>query len=352
MSGGRRGGGHELAAVEARRAAVERRLGEVRAVLAVRGAAAALLETRRNFSWLTAGGLSHVVLATERGVAGLLVTERDAVVLSPSIETARLAEEELHGLDLAIAPVDWFEPLAMGSEARRRARGRLLDDHALEDDLMPLRARLDRLDQQRLAHLGRQTRSVLDTTMAAVEVGETEQAAAGRLVGGLMAVGLRAPVVLAAADARIERYRHPLPTDAPIRRRVMLVVVAERVGLHVAATRFREFEMPDAELRRRIDAVAEVQRALRQATRPGATLGDCFAAAQTAYARAGFPDEWRLHHQGGLIGYQGRERIAVPTDPMVIEPGMAFAWNPSITGTKVEETFLLDDSGRRRPILA
>jgi antitoxin VapB len=159
-------------------------------------------------------------------------------------------------------------------------------------------------------------------------------------------------VVLAAADERIERYRHPLPSEAPMRRRLMLVVVAERFGLHVAATRFKELVRPDAELRRRIDAVAEVQLALREATRPGATLGDCFAAAQAAYARVGFPDEWRLHHQGGLIGYQGRERIAVPTDPTVIEPGMAFAWNPSITGTKVEETFLLDDEGRQRPILA
>jgi antitoxin VapB len=217
---------------------------------------------------------------------------------------------------------------------------------------MPLRARLDVLDRGRLADLGRDAASVLDEAVAAVEATESEQVAAGRLVGGLTAVGLRAPVVLAAADERIERYRHPLPTEAPIRRRVMLVVVAERFGLHVAATRFREFAAPGAELRRRIEAVGEVQRALRDATRPGDTLGDCFAAAQAAYGRVGFPDEWRLHHQGGLIGYQGRERIAVPTDPTVIEPGMAFAWNPSITGTKVEETFLLDDEGRQRPILA
>jgi Xaa-Pro aminopeptidase len=127
----------------------------------------------------------------------------------------------------------------------------------------------------------------------------------------------------------------------------MLVLVAERWGLHVALTRFRELESPGADLAGRIDAVAAVQAAMHDATRPGATLGDVVAVARSAYASAGFPDEWRDHHQGGSIGYQARERVALPGDQTLIEPGMAFAWNPSIAGAKAEDTIVLIDGTAR-----
>jgi Xaa-Pro aminopeptidase len=154
-------------------------------------------------------------------------------------------------------------------------------------------------------------------------------------------------VLLAAADDRIARYRHPIPTARPIERRLMLVVVAERWGLHAAITRFAELSEPDAEIVARTEAVARVHEAMVDATRPGATLGDVLGVAQRAYAAEGHPEEWRLHHQGGVIGYAGRERIAVPGDRTAIEHGMAFAWNPSIAGAKAEETILLREDGVR-----
>jgi Xaa-Pro aminopeptidase len=86
---------------------------------------------------------------------------------------------------------------------------------------------------------------------------------------------------------------------------------------------------------------------MHAATRPGATFGDVFAVAQAAYADAGFPDEWRDHHQGGSIGYQPRERVALPGDPTTIESGMAFAWNPSIAGAKAEDTIVIADGAAR-----
>ena len=43
--------------------------------------------------------------------------------------------------------------------------------------------------------------------------------------------------LIVGGDDRVERFRHPLATGAPVRRLVMAVVVAERGGLHAAATR-------------------------------------------------------------------------------------------------------------------
>jgi Xaa-Pro dipeptidase len=339
-----------LAGAEAGRDAGEvgRRLDTVRGVIEERGAGGALLSSRRNFAWLTLGGENHVVVASETGVAAILVTRDDAVALSPNIEADRIHDEELGGLPLEVASFPWWEPDAIEAEARRRTDGSLLGDADLEPALVPLRSRLTPLEHDRMAEIGRRAAAALGASLDALEGGETEDDLAADLAARLP--GLRAPVLLVAADERIDRYRHPIPAGRPIRRRVMLVIVAERWGLHVAATRFRELEPPSPELAWRIAATRDVERALHEATRPGATLGEVLAAGQAAYAAAGVPDEWQRHHQGGTIGYQGRERVAVPNDPTPVEAGMAFAWNPSITGAKAEDTFVLGPDGARRSL--
>ncbi|HEX2914170.1 MAG TPA: hypothetical protein VH186_25440, partial [Chloroflexia bacterium] len=76
-------------------------------------------------------------------------------------------------------------------------------------------------------------------------------------------------------------------------------------------------------------------------TKPGAVAGEIFKKAQAAYAYAGYPDEWQLHHQGGATGYAGRDYRAGPNSTEVVQEWQAFAWNPSITGTKSEDTVLV-----------
>jgi Xaa-Pro aminopeptidase len=177
----------------------------------------------------------------------------------------------------------------------------------------------------------------------------TEHEAAAALAAACRSRGLTATVLLAAADERIARHRHPLPAGATIERRAMLVASAERGGLYANLTRIVDLDEPDPEVARRLRACQEILGRMREeATRPGRTLGEAFAHCERLYAEAGFPSEWRLHHQGGLTGYASRELIATPRSNHVIEPGQAFAWNPSITGAKAEETFVLTADGPER----
>jgi Xaa-Pro dipeptidase len=320
----------------------------IRALLRRRGDAAAVLQTRRNFAWLTAGGDNHVLDASENGVASVVVTHDDAVVLTGVNEAARIREEELSGIPLEVIALPWERPEALGAEIRARVDGRVADDASLEEDLRPHRMRLTPGEHARLALLGARTSRAMTQTLADARIGDLESVVAQRLAVTLAADGIRTLVILVASDQRILRFRHPIPKPKPIEESLMLVVGSEQGGLIIAMTRMVWLRgRPDPETLRRFEAVSRVHGAFRAATRVGATLADVLATGIAAYEAEGYADEWRLHHQGGPIGYQGREAFATPTSDVVIEGGMALAWNPSITGTKAEDTMILHVDGRQ-----
>jgi Xaa-Pro dipeptidase len=161
----------------------------------------------------------------------------------------------------------------------------------------------------------------------------------------LLGFGIQPTVLLVATDERMAQFRHPLPTERRLKRAAMLVVGARRWGLVASLTRLVHFGEPDSELRRRHAAVTAVDAAFIHATRPGATAGEIFRTAMAAYAAHGFPEEWKSLHQGGATGYAGRDYRATPETPHIIRDRQAFAWNPSIAGTKSEDTMLATEHG-------
>jgi antitoxin VapB len=216
----------------------------------------------------------------------------------------------------------------------------------LSDEIARLRRTLDPDAVDSLRAIGAAATAAMAEAAAAVEPGMTEHEAAATLAAACRSRGLTATVLLAAADERIALHRHPVPVGATIERRAMLVASAEGRGLYANLTRIVELDEPDPELTRRQRACEEILVRMRdEASRPGRTVAEAFADCRRFYADAGFPEEWRLHHQGGLTGYASRELIATPATDAVIEAGQAFAWNPSIAGAKAEETFVLTESG-------
>jgi antitoxin VapB len=149
--------------------------------------------------------------------------------------------------------------------------------------------------------------------------------------------------MLVAADQRIQKFRHPLPTELAWKKALMIVVCARRKGLIASLTRIVTAGGVPEELRSRTDAVARVNANLLAGTRRGITGAELYQIAARSYACAGFPGEEKLHHQGGACGYRTRDWVAHAASTDVVHDRQAFAWNPSITGTKVEETVLLLD---------
>jgi Xaa-Pro aminopeptidase len=148
-------------------------------------------------------------------------------------------------------------------------------------------------------------------------------------------------VMLVAADQRIQKFRHPVPTDLAWKKVLMIVVCARRSGLIVSLTRIVAAGTVPDDLSARTNAVAAVNANLLAATKPGATGAALYQVAACSYAQLGFADEEKLHHQGGACGYRTRDWVAHPASTDVVRDRQAFAWNPSITGTKVEDTVIV-----------
>ncbi|CAA9437563.1 MAG: Xaa-Pro aminopeptidase [uncultured Rubrobacteraceae bacterium] len=313
------------------------------------GLGAVLLGLPANFAHYTGGSDNRVDHSQPLGVAAVLVTSEAEYVVADNIEAPRMREEETPGFEVVEHP--WYEDPApllreLSGGASLGADFSLEGIRGVSEEIAPLRYVLDEDAVKIYRRAGTETSAAMGEAAGSVSRGMTEHEAAANLVAACRRRGLTTSVVLVAADDRIARYRHPIPRGATVERRVMLVVCAERGGLYVSLTRIVHLEEPDEDFRRRQGACEEILRRLREeGTRPGRTLAGAFEDCKGFYAEAGYPDEWRLHHQGGIAGYASREIIASPGTRQEIEVGQAFAWNPSITGAKAEETFVLTENG-------
>ena len=297
-----------------------------------RGFDGVLLRRRSNIAWITDGADVHVDSSSTTGVAALLWTPRRKVAYTANIEARRLAEEEFGG-EWEIESGNWWEPA-------RLPTGRWGTDFP-DDPLADLRAPLTPLEVRRLRALGVAAAEELCRVMKRVRRGMTEHGVAGELSGRLRGQGIFAPVLLVAADDRIAKYRHPIPTARKVEKTLMVAVCPRQRGLMVAMTRLVHFgrKLP-ADLRLRHDAVCRVDTALHAATKPGARWCAVLAEGIRAYRETGFPEEWKKHHQGGPMGYEGRDFKATPSETRCVRERQPVGWNPSIAGTKSEDTIL------------
>ncbi|HML24670.1 MAG TPA: M24 family metallopeptidase [Aggregatilinea sp.] len=325
------------------KAEVQTKLDQLRSLMAEHGLGALWLRRIDNFAWLTGGIDTAINVADIAGGPSILVTPDAATVWTNRIEAPRLDADGLsaRGFDLHVS--------AWEAEEAPHPAGRFGTDiaHAgasdVSGDLQALRLTLSENEQQRFRALGADCAKAMDAAIKRVQPGQTEAEIGGGVADELRRYNITPVVVLIATDERIFKFRHPLPTMKTLDKYAMLVLCGRREGLVCSVTRLVHFGPINDDLRHRIEACTEIDARITAASRPGQTLDDMFKTITEAYAAVGFADEWQLHHQGGLAAYNPREIIAMPGDATTIKPGMICAWNPSITGSKVEDTILVTD---------
>jgi len=310
---------------------------------------AVLLSSQANFSWITCGGDSHVVMGADSGVASVLVTQDKNYIVTNNIEVGRIKDEELQNLkkDFKFAIYPWYEeekklkvikdicPIEkLGSDSFFNGAKQIAGD------FKKLRFTLTPEEIKRYEFLGKVCGEIMGRVCCSIRKGETENKIAARLSEEVLAKGIQPNVLLVAADDRIKKYRHPIPTEKKINKYVMVVLCGKKWGLIANLTRIVHFGKLSQELKKRHAGVARIDSAFISCTRPGTNVSKIFKCALESYKDTGFANEWKLHHQGGSTGYEGRDYKGTQLTKEIVQENQAFAWNPSITGTKTEDTII------------
>ena len=331
----------------------QEKVDRVRAVARGAGLDGVLLAAHHNIAWLTAGGGNRVDASRETGSSRLLIAaDGRRFVLANAIEMPRMLGEVLAGFDYTPIEYPWVSDQD-ASFAVGQARDVIKAGAALGADwplpgttnveaaLMRSRVRLTDADLTRCRALGHDAGLALGAVARGLRPGDVETDIARRMMDAAQGFGARAIVALVGSDERLRNYRHPVPTRTAWRDVVMMALCAERDGLIVSLSRIVATTNAPADLEERTRANAVVFGRVLQATRADATAPQLYAALASAYADVGYAGEELKHHQGGAIGYRAREWVAHPKSAEVVQDRQAFAWNPTITGTKIEDTALL-----------
>jgi Xaa-Pro dipeptidase len=310
--------------------------------------AGVLIRRNENVAWLTGGAVElRVLTPCETGVASLLVTaEGKRYYFTTENEAPRLHDEEFGALDFEPVLFPWYAD-DTAAAAAKLAGGPLGSDTPgaglTQVNLYPLRAALGESEIARYRWLGAETAAATVESLHQVEPGLSEYDLEAITAGNLLRRGILPSVYLYAVDDRIYKYKHAVARGARLKKYAMLNLCSRKWGLAISITRFVHFGELPGELAARFKSVAQVNAALLDATRVGATSAELFKVAQAAYSAEGFQGEERFHHQGGPTGYGEREWVATPNGKETVVNSQAFAWNPSIRGGKAEDTVILKE---------
>jgi Xaa-Pro dipeptidase len=313
---------------------------------------AVLIKKQCNFSWLTGGRLNLVGIATEMGASPLLLMPEREYVICNNIEAPRIEREEgIPEQGYELLTYKWFEERERELIEELTKKGRVGSDSPypgtedISSHINLLRYSLTSGEVERYKEVGLLASTAVEETAKTIEPGDKECEVIGRLAERLWANRVDFVTTFCAADERIVNFRHPIATEKRIEKRAMLGVNARKWGLIVTLTRFVQFGKVPPELLKQYEDNVYIECVLMANTVPGNPVAEILKKGIEAYKERGYPDEYQLHHQGGATGYLGRDYRVNFRTPDIVQENQAFCWNPSIAGTKSEDTMLATSKG-------
>ena len=256
------------------------KLGRIRSLMADKKLDAVFLKRQDDFAWLSCGGRNYVG-AGDMGNCGLLVTEDRCYAITNNIEAPRMLEEENIGeLGFEMRAGVWhdtaFEENEISSIVKSGNIGKDFGPSNIAEDIKLIR---------------------MDLTEAEVMIS-----------------------CMVASDERIRNYRHPLPTARKAEGLVQIGGNFRRKGLIVCMTRYVALSPISDSLRKQYHDNQIIDGTYIAASKPGSAYSDALLAGKMMYEELGYGEEFDKHHQGGPIGYSGRDyRVNFSTNGKIQE---------------------------------
>ncbi len=314
-----------------------------------------LLTQVRNVYWITAGlANNQIVLNKDAGAASLLILKNGKKYLvCNGAEAQRMMDESLEELGYELIEFNWYEtnPVLDVRGDLIKQFGKIGSDINypgtvnIADKFKPLRYTFNDYEVIRYAYVARMSTEAVAEVCMKIKPGMNEFEIETLTANTLRDRQIIPTVLLTAVDKRIYNYRHALPGGAVLENYAMINICAEKWGMPIAVTRFVHFGPLPADLKTKLEKTAIVNAHYQEFTRPGVSASKIFEKMKEWYASVGYENEWMLHHQGGAIGYDDREWVIYPGIKEIVQNNQPFAWNPTITGAKVEETIIVNESG-------
>ena len=200
---------------------------KLRNLMQERGLGALLLRRPANFAWYTGGADNRVDRGDPLGVASILLTSESSYVLTDNIEAPRMRAEQTPDLEVVEHP--WHGgPAALLEElvggARTGADFAIEGGPDVSSEVAPLRSVLDHEAVESYRRLGADAVRAVSEASASLTPETDEVEAAAELAAACRRRGMCSPVLLAASEERLVRYRHPIPRGGSLGGRAMLVV--------------------------------------------------------------------------------------------------------------------------------
>ena len=286
---------------------------------------------------------------TEVGIGHYVIDAERIRLLADSSDAPRMGKEQ-NPLEGETILVPWYT--SMDDYIGKMTEGKtyvsdtgIAGTKNVQEELVRLRMQLCPEEVLRYREIGQTCAKIVEGVCRDARPGQTEEEVASELKCRCLKEGVSPDCVLVGSDERILNYRHPVPADKKIENSLMVVLGGEKYGLNISMTRIVYFGPVPEEIKERYEKTAYIFACMQCMMKEGMSYQEYFAKVQKLYEEAGYDGEWKLHHQGGPTGYACREFVVTPETGGEIHESEAFAWNPTIQGTKCEETTYLTAEG-------
>ncbi|MGL4676993.1 MAG: M24 family metallopeptidase [Brevinema sp.] len=304
-----------------------------------------LLGRRSSFAWFS-GGESSMNFYTDMGLGFIWVTKDNAFVFCGNNEHDRISHEIFKD-KFPVQSFSWIEGPAPNLQ-NLIANKKVVSDFGLvnttEDfgNIKKLRYQLSP-DQIKIAtELSKRSSELLEKSLKNLKVGMSELSIQAEIRYTFEKEGISLPVLLIAGDENLNSYRHPLATTTIIQERIMAVICAQYKGVMIAASRIRYFREENSQEKLYNQRVAKINAEMIATSILGIHSSSLWESLLQSYKNHKVEDEYLNHHQGGAIGFESREWILRPNLDETLLENQLIAWNPTLRGTKSEETVIIN----------